>query len=57
MKFGNFDEFKKVALNSSVTKMDFRTYSNDIAGAAQGSSQSVEQFGSYLALLQNQISA
>lgn len=58
VKYKNFKEFKKAVEEISSTKMDFRACTNELGNAAQGSKQTVEQFGDYVAkVLQNQIAA
>lgn len=57
-KFNNFKELKKAVTDIAATEMDYRTYTNKIARAAQASDQTVEQFGASMAqLLQEQSAA
>jgi len=57
-KFEEFSELRLAIESICSTKMDYRSYTNEISNAAQASKQSVEKFGEYIAkLLQNQIAA
>lgn len=56
--FEDFESLKCAIEGICSTKMDYRSYSNEIANAAQGSNQPIEHFGDYIArLLQDQIAA
>jgi hypothetical protein len=56
-KFKSFKDLKKAVTDIASTELDYRTYSNMIARAAQKSDQTVQHFGNYVAKLFQEQSA